>query len=115
MGPRLRLNSRTEVNIAADQRIGGRKTKKTRSGSSSGIETPGTRLTRKPASTCRIGVGTGSRLASAVSATTSAATAIANRTGWKWGIQAGGSVEVPRGGRVESPEAAEPAQPRHHR
>src|SRR4051812_14571237 len=54
---RFRLNSRTDVNIAADQRIGGKNTKKTRFGSSSGIATPGIRLTAKPASTCRIGVG----------------------------------------------------------
>ena len=39
----FRLNSRSDVNIAADQRIGGRKTKKTRFGSSCGIVTPGMR------------------------------------------------------------------------
>ena len=51
MDPALRRNSRTDVNIAADQRIGGRKTKKTRSGSRSGIAMPGTMATPNPAST----------------------------------------------------------------
>lgn len=51
MDPALRRNSRTDVNIAADQRMGGRKTKKTRSGSRSGIAMPGTMATPNPAST----------------------------------------------------------------
>ncbi len=82
MGRRFDLNSRSDVKNAAAQRMGGRKTKKTRSGSSSGILIPGTKPIASPAMTCRIGVGTGSRLANAVSAMTSAATAIAKMTGW---------------------------------
>lgn len=84
---KFRLNSRTEVNIAADQRMGGRKTKKTRFGSKSGTTMPGRSVTRNPATTWRIGVGTGSRRASANNATTSAATAIAKTTGSRWGIR----------------------------
>src|SRR6185437_6824420 len=80
------LNSRTEVNIAADQRMGGRKTKKTRFGSSAGMLKPGIRLAPNPATSCRIGVGTGSRRASAESATTSTATTIAKTIGSKCGI-----------------------------
>src|SRR4051812_35013610 len=51
MGPELRLNSRTDVNIAAAQSTGGRNTKKTRSGSRSGTGMPGTEPMRKPATT----------------------------------------------------------------
>jgi hypothetical protein len=76
MGRRLALKSRSDVKNAAAQRIGGRKTKKTRSGSSSGISTPGRSPRRNPATTCRMGVGTGRRRASAVTATTTAANAM---------------------------------------
>ena len=75
------LNSRNDVKNAAAHRIGGRKTKNTRSGSSSGTLTPGRKPSASPASTWRIGDGMGKRRASAVSATTSAATAMAIRIG----------------------------------
>ena len=77
----FRLNSRSDVNIAADHKMGGRKTKKTRFGSSAGTVTPGIIPTPKPASICRIGVGIGRRRASAVSETTSTATTTAKTTG----------------------------------
>src|SRR6476646_1997294 len=77
----FRLNSRTDVNIAADHRMGGRNTKKTRFGSSCGVATPGISPNANPAITWRIGVGIGRRRASAVSETTRTATRTANTTG----------------------------------
>ena len=77
IGRRFALNSRNDVKKAAAQRIGGRNTKKTRSGSNAGMASPGSRATPNPAATCRTGVGTGKRRARAVSAMTSAATAMA--------------------------------------
>ena len=59
IGPMLRRNSRGDVNIAADQRIGGRNTKKTRSGSRSGIFIAVVRPIARPASSCSTGVGIG--------------------------------------------------------
>src|SRR6185295_18507733 len=73
---RFALNSRGDVKKAAAHNAAGRNTKNTRSGSSSGISTPGTRPTSNPAATWSTGVGTGSRRPSAVSATTSAANAM---------------------------------------
>ena len=96
----LRLNSRSDVNIAADQSTGGRNTKKTRSGSSEGIAIPGTSATPNPAASCRIGVGMGSRRANAESATTSTTTTMAVTTGSKCGIAGGAGKNI--GLRTES-------------
>jgi hypothetical protein len=73
----LRLKSLSDVNIAADQMTGGRKTKNTSSGSRSGTTIPGINATPNPAASCRIGVGTGSRRANALRATTRMTTATA--------------------------------------
>src|SRR5689334_13241852 len=88
IGRRARLKSRSDVKNAAAQRTGGRKAKKTMSGSSCGRSTPGSSPTPKPAATCRIGTGTGSRRAMAVTATTTAANAMARTIGGKCGIGA---------------------------
>src|SRR6476659_9329379 len=59
IGRMFALNSRSGVKYAAAQRIGGRKTKNTTLGSSSGTTTPGRSAMTRPAATWRIGVGTG--------------------------------------------------------
>src|SRR6476660_5126186 len=87
---RFALKSLSDVKNAAAQSTGGRKTKKTRSGSSSGIATPGRSPTRNPAAIWRIGAGTGNRRAIAVIATTTAANATASTIGGNSGIQSNG-------------------------
>jgi hypothetical protein len=54
---RLNLNSRQEVNQAAEYRSGGRTTRKIMSGFNGRLGMPGTKLRRRPATTRTMGYG----------------------------------------------------------
>ena len=87
IGRRFALKSRSDVKNAAAQRWAAGRRRRRGPGRARGIAMPGTSPTRKPAATWRIGGGTGRRRAIAVTATTTAANAIARTIGGKCVIQ----------------------------
>ncbi len=76
IGRRLARKSRSDVKYAADQRTGGKKIRKTRSGSRRTIGTFGSRPMTSPPSTRKIGYGIRTRRAAVASASTAASSAI---------------------------------------